>query len=96
MDILDSSTVKLLEANFFKFIKVYLHGHQACTQYLHNFLDLIENEMLLIETNDVNSNKRIECGRLVYKLKSIRDKCLNNPGYALMPTPRKEESADNH
>lgn len=93
---LDSSTVKLLEANFFKFIKVYLHGHQACTQYLHDFLDLIEKEMLLIETDDANSNKRIECGRLLYKLESMRDKCVNNPGYALTPTPRKEESAVNH
>ncbi|KAI0439232.1 kinase-like protein [Xylaria telfairii] len=71
-----------------EFIKVKLHGHIACTEYLHEFLDLIEEEMLLIETGEVNSNKRIECGHLNSRLQSMRKKCQDNPGYALIPATR--------
>jgi hypothetical protein len=46
---------------------------------------LIENEMLLVETDDTTSHRRIVCGTLCKKLKRMRKKCDTKPEYALKP-----------
>ncbi|KAI0458011.1 kinase-like domain-containing protein [Xylaria acuta] len=91
-ELVESGKTARVKETVTEFIRVKLHGHNTCTEYLHEFLDLIEEELLLIETGEVNSNKRIECGHLRSKLGSMYQKCVNNPGYAVTPSPRIEES----
>jgi hypothetical protein len=47
--------------------------------------------MLLIETSDIKSERRIVCGALHEKLKEMHDKCLREDGYATKPAPRYEK-----
>ncbi|RYC59326.1 hypothetical protein CHU98_g6896 [Xylaria longipes] len=95
-EMVESGKTARIKESVTEFIRVELHGHNDCTEYLHEFLDLIEKELLLIETGESNSNKRIECGRLHWKLNFMHEKCIKNPGYALTPAPRNEESAGIH
>ncbi|KAK4247592.1 kinase-like domain-containing protein, partial [Corynascus novoguineensis] len=75
-----------------EFIKVKLHGHPLCSEYIHDFLDLIEEQMLVIETGDKASSRRIMCGSLHKRLQEMRQKCDNDPAYALTPAMRRKSS----
>ncbi|KAI0873616.1 kinase domain-containing protein [Hypoxylon argillaceum] len=70
-----------------EFIRIDLHGLQACTQYLHEFIDLIEEELLLVEIGKTNSKRRIECGPLCSRLNKMYEQCAKDQEYAMRLTP---------
>ncbi|KAK3303130.1 kinase-like domain-containing protein [Chaetomium strumarium] len=80
----ESAKVKGSVTNFIK----VLHAHRNCSAYLHDFLDLIQTRMLLIESDPVLSDKRITCGELRNRLEGMRAKCDDDPKYASTPAPR--------
>ncbi|XDG10299.1 hypothetical protein ABKA04_009914 [Annulohypoxylon sp. FPYF3050] len=49
-----------------------LHGHSHCSNFVHEFLDLIEQEMLIVETNE---KKRARTNVLLQKLQDFHYKC---------------------
>ncbi|KAL9616669.1 MAG: hypothetical protein Q9160_008492 [Pyrenula sp. 1 TL-2023] len=61
------------------------HSHPACTEFLHEFLNMIQYDMLLVETSGLEKGKRIECGKLHQKLDEMCRKCGNSRGYAMTP-----------
>ena len=62
-----------------------LHKRAGCTDYFHELLDIIHDEMIL-----VRSRKRIQSGLLLQKIKGLGDKSLHTD-YVLIsrPKPRK-------
>ncbi|KAI1456406.1 kinase-like protein [Annulohypoxylon moriforme] len=64
-----------------------LHGHNQCAQFVHEFLILIENEMLIVETNE---KKRARTDVLLKELQGFADKCRQDDRYCLrgIPTTR--------
>ncbi|GAP89950.1 putative protein kinase [Rosellinia necatrix] len=87
-ELVESGKTARIKEKVTEFIREELHDHAACTEYLHEFLDLIETQLLLIEKGEASSGKRIACGQLCSKLKGMHEKCRENPGYALTPAPR--------
>ncbi|KAI0380675.1 kinase-like protein [Hypomontagnella monticulosa] len=63
-----------------------MHRHENCTQFVHEFLDLIEKRMLIVETN---VRKRARTEELKESLKIFHDRCQspNAEVYYLRPTP---------
>jgi hypothetical protein len=63
-----------------------IRGNSKCSNFVHEFLDIIQNDMLVIEVrsskrSDINGStnrqkdaKRIECDKLITKLQTIIDK----------------------
>lgn len=49
----------------------------ACTKYLHEFLDLIEQEMLVIKPTDPAENGRISAAALAFRLGAMRKLCTS-------------------
>lgn len=64
---------------------IELHLNKSCTQYLHDFLDLIESEMLVVETNDPRDKRRIACTDLANSLKTMLE--VESTDYFLKPVP---------
>jgi serine/threonine protein kinase len=62
-----------------------LHRAPRCTQFVHEFLDLISSEMLLVEASE-----RIKCGALNTKLADMQRKVDNDPEYPTHPNPCRE------
>jgi hypothetical protein len=63
-----------------------LHRAPRCTPFVHEFLDLISNEMLVVEASE-----RIRCGALNKKLADIQQKANKDPEYLTHPNPWREE-----
>jgi serine/threonine protein kinase len=63
-----------------------LHRAPRCTPFVHEFLDLISNDMLVVEASD-----RIKCGALNTRLADMLHKVNEDPGYLTNPTPWREE-----
>jgi hypothetical protein len=74
-----------------------LKEDKNCTEYMFDFLTLIESKMIIVEAKD-NPNrgreargdaKRIRTEKLKEALDDLYTRCLKNPGYALDPQPKK-------
>ncbi|RSL93552.1 hypothetical protein CEP52_013205 [Fusarium oligoseptatum] len=78
-----SAQVKPCVGDFIK----WLRSHAKCTDFIHEFLDVIENELLVVETPGADGLKRLSCGPLATKLHKFHQKCLRVPGYADEPNP---------
>ncbi|KAI1214229.1 kinase-like domain-containing protein [Annulohypoxylon truncatum] len=61
-----------------------LHRHDRCTDFVHEFLELIQQRMLIVETQ---SEKRARTHDLVASLKTLRDKALRDERYCLGANP---------
>ena len=61
-----------------------LHNRAGCTEYMHDFLDIVEQQMLL-----VNSIRRARSGDIVRALQSLHIKAQDKKGvdYILRPSP---------
>lgn len=58
------------------------HSNAKCTQYLHDFLDIIERKMLVIDLQG-----REVCDRLAMDLRRILEDCQSNEDYATKAAP---------
>ncbi|KAI0172132.1 kinase-like domain-containing protein [Hypoxylon sp. FL1284] len=61
-----------------------LHSHKHCTQFVHDFLDMIEEQMLIVETTE---RKRSRTKALLERLKTFNDGCKNE-AYCVNAVPR--------
>ena len=62
-----------------------LHSHKSCTEFLHEFLDIIQLDMMIIKTRD---RGRINCGELHQRLLDMVQHCECDADYASKPAPR--------
>ncbi|KAK4446034.1 kinase-like protein [Podospora aff. communis PSN243] len=62
-----------------------LHSHPACTDFVHDFLDLISGDLLIIETRET---PRFTSQQLYTKLRQIAKKIQEFEAYGALPTPR--------
>jgi len=62
-----------------------LHNHEACTDLIHDFLDLIQREMIIVESAD---GKRATCDRVRNRLREIERKCQSSVAYYTKATQR--------
>ncbi len=65
-----------------------LHQHPDCTQYLHELINLVMKEMLVVDRD-----KRIEASMLRVRLKSMYNLCQSNPNYYKLACPLSNTSA---
>lgn len=63
-----------------------LHGHANCTKYIHEFLDLIQTEMIIIRRKDPELS-RIGTGALTGQLLELFQGC-KDVKFALEKVPR--------
>ncbi|KAI2780617.1 kinase-like domain-containing protein [Daldinia loculata] len=68
-----------------------MHSHPRCTQFLHDFLDLIEQEMLIVGTE---SKKRMKTNGLLEKLNELYVKCTRNEDYCTNGVPQQHRRTD--
>ncbi|KAI0904833.1 kinase-like protein [Ustulina deusta] len=60
-----------------------LHSHPECTEFIHDFLDLISKDLIRIR-----DRKRAKCDQIVQKLEAMGKKCENNEDYYTQPQIR--------
>ncbi|KAI1349746.1 kinase-like protein [Xylaria sp. FL0043] len=65
-----------------------LHGHPDCTAFMHDFLDLISDDMIRIREED-----RAKCHQVVLKLEAMKKKCEGNVDYYTKRMQRFAKSA---
>ncbi|ROW15179.1 hypothetical protein VPNG_03035 [Cytospora leucostoma] len=63
-----------------------LHHHPNCTSFFHDFLELIQNEMLIVES-DEPPVKRIKGNELRERVKIFKDRCIRSEGYCMERCP---------
>jgi serine/threonine protein kinase len=63
-----------------KFVKA-LHNHPRCTEFLHNLLNIVICDMLLLK-----SEERLNCWQICTKLRRLRDDCQSDE-YAMGYSP---------
>ncbi len=61
-----------------------LHNHPRCTEFIHDFLDLIQQRMLLVQSDDPPIH-RIRAHELVAEMAKIRDRCHAKATCCLAP-----------
>ncbi|KAI1112573.1 kinase-like domain-containing protein [Nemania sp. NC0429] len=59
-----------------------------CSQFVYDFLDIIENELLVVERND-----RISALELVIKMEKLHERCNNSREYCVQKAKRKPRAA---
>ncbi|KAI1121967.1 hypothetical protein F5Y10DRAFT_287650 [Nemania abortiva] len=65
------------------------HSHPRCTQYVHEFLHLIQHSMLVIDPAE-----RMECRHLYKRLNSMFEKCQSSEEYATKVVPKSGTSEE--
>jgi hypothetical protein len=63
-----------------------LHKHHNCTNFIHAFLDLIEQDMLIVLS--VDQPQRGLSGELLKKLNELHDKCMEDEKYCMERSPK--------
>jgi hypothetical protein len=78
-------------ATTLKFINK-LHQHENCTEYIHDLLDMIENNMLVVATEAADPRRmRKSCMWVSKKLADMHAKCKADcDGYATAKNPWRE------
>lgn len=70
-----------IRPNFPQFI-TYLHSHQDCTDFIHDFLDLIEEEMIIVESD---RKRRSTSEQVRDTLTNLEKSCNESNAYATSP-----------
>ncbi|KAI1277693.1 hypothetical protein F5Y07DRAFT_398246 [Xylaria sp. FL0933] len=71
-----------------------LHEHVNCTEYIHDFLDLIRDSMLVLETDDTSESNRILAAHLFSQLNRFEERCRDEEMYATERQKRKAKPLD--
>ncbi|KAI0110209.1 kinase-like domain-containing protein [Daldinia grandis] len=67
-----------------------MHNDVRCTQFMHDFLRLIEEEMLIVETKE---KKRMRTDGLLTRLREFSGKCKKDKAYCLDGVKQKDKPA---
>jgi hypothetical protein len=59
-----------------------LHQHPSCSRFCHDFLDMIQTGMLVVDSRD-----RQSCEIIWARLRAMKDKCAADPEYASKGNP---------
>ncbi|ROV94109.1 hypothetical protein VPNG_09347 [Cytospora leucostoma] len=79
---------------FFEIFILDLHAHRACTEYFHEFLDLIAEEMLIVKSPNPEEGGRVSIARAHAKLDKMLKKCRVDTVYASKPAPWPRRKGD--
>ncbi|KAI0448673.1 kinase-like protein [Xylaria acuta] len=60
-----------------------LHSHPECTNLIHDFLDVISEDLIRIR-----HRRRAKCDRIVQKLEAMEKRCSENEAYYTQPQKR--------
>jgi serine/threonine protein kinase len=71
-------------ANTFQFVQKQLHGHPHCTKYLHNLLDVVENDMLVVLSPHT---ERLSSSRILAKFQQMHARAVDDSAYCEHPCP---------
>jgi serine/threonine protein kinase len=71
-------------ADTFQFVQERLHGHPCCTRYLHNLLDVIENDMLVVLSPHT---ERLSSSRILAKFQQMHARAVDDSTYCEHPCP---------
>lgn len=64
-----------------------LHAHWACTEYFHEFLQLIADEMLIVKSPNPYEGGRVSIAQVHAKLDKMLKRCHVDTVYASKPAP---------
>lgn len=67
----------------------YLHAHQSCTKLLHEFINMIQHDMLLVKPNNPNNPdgiRRMSSKQVHMTLNDMLERC-KDPTYVCNPEP---------
>ncbi|KAI1812282.1 hypothetical protein GGS20DRAFT_558599 [Poronia punctata] len=84
----DSKLVVMVKEGVTKFFDK-LHAHHRCTNALHDFLFIIQFEMLIVEPQN-GDPRRKSADVIERRLRRIQDRCRQDRNYAEEPRPWKE------
>ncbi|KAI1326038.1 hypothetical protein F5Y16DRAFT_248177 [Xylariaceae sp. FL0255] len=84
----ENSRVKRIEvkASVIKFFDT-AHQHPNCTEYIHDFLNTLQDDMLVIEPSNSSYSNRITCEQLSHKLDRFYKRCFEDETYATRRSP---------
>lgn len=77
--------------NFHRQFIEELHSHPACTDFIHDFLELISEDLLVVETRE---RVRLTSQMLYAKLFRMAKKMQENESYGAIPTTKGSDSND--
>ena len=66
-----------------------LHSHDRCVGYMHEFLDIIEHDMLVVDPS-----QRVTSENLLIKLKQLQDHAVDDPAFLNSSKPRLDDLGD--
>ncbi|KAF3014002.1 hypothetical protein E8E14_009336 [Neopestalotiopsis sp. 37M] len=66
-----------------------LHAHQNCSQFFHDFLDMVEDGLLVVKKNNPQEFDRLSIQQIHQKFVKMVGKCESDHDYALKPIPPK-------
>ncbi|KAI3320425.1 hypothetical protein HD806DRAFT_538263 [Xylariaceae sp. AK1471] len=67
-----------------------LHAHANCTDLFHRLLNMIRYDMLVVEQENFEQQRRKSSKEIAHKLKSLHEECLQNPDIATKKEPWNE------
>ncbi|KAJ9148594.1 Kinase-like protein [Pleurostoma richardsiae] len=64
-----------------------LHQNPCCTEYFHDFLSMIEHDMVIVEpiSQTETGHRRLTSNQVHTKLAKLHQECCDRPGYATNP-----------
>jgi hypothetical protein len=71
-------------ANTFQFVQERLHGHPHCTKYLHDLLDVVDNDMLVVLSPHT---ERLSSSRILAKFQQMHVRAVYDSTYCEHPCP---------
>jgi len=63
-----------------------LHAHASCTEFLHDFINMIQLDMLIVKPNNPKEKGRISSEQVHVKLATMLKKCEDRD-YICKPAP---------
>jgi hypothetical protein len=68
-----------------------LHAHDSCTEYIHDFLTVIEKDMLIVKPDDPAVRGRSSCNEVKAKLHDMLKRCRADASYAFEPSKTRKD-----
>jgi hypothetical protein len=70
-----------------------LHEHKSCTEFIHEFINMIRIDMLVVKSEDPFEKGRISSEKVHGQLAKMLEQCKEKEGYACKPTVWKPDDS---